>query len=131
MHIPSMIEKIFRLLIASSRFFQKVKPLHMIERHWKGIAKREMAKDYIIHLKNDTFKRLTTIRGFISAKILKREVAQGIEFLIVTKWQNVDAIRGFAGANIDIAVVPDHVQELMITYDKTVQHYGVDFETGS
>ena len=100
----------------------------MIERHWKGIAKRERANEYLIHLQSDTFKELGAIKGFISAKILKKNAIEGIEFLVVTVWKDEDAIRRFAGSNIEMAVVPEQVREMMVSYDKTVQHYQVSFE---
>ena len=102
----------------------------MIERHWKGIAKKERANDYISHLQNDTFKQMETIDGFISAKILSRNVSEGIEFLIITEWRTLDAIKQFAGANIDAAVVPKLVQDIMLTFDIMVKHYEVDFQGG-
>jgi len=100
----------------------------MIERHWKGIAKKERAEEYIMHLKEETFMQLAAIEGFASAKILNRSVAEGIEFLIITQWQNMDVIKQFAGTNIEVAVVPERVREMMIMYDKTVQHYNINFE---
>jgi heme-degrading monooxygenase HmoA len=101
----------------------------MIERHWKGIAKRERANEYIAHLQNETFRQIATISGFISAKILKREVKEGVEFLIITEWKNFDAIKSFAGLKIDKAVVPKLVQDIMIQYDDTVSHYETYYKT--
>ena len=98
----------------------------MIERHWKGVAKRERAKEYIAHLQNETFKQIAAIPGFISAKILERDTEEGVEFLIITEWQNIDAIKRFAGSNIEIAVVPELVQGIMLIYDKNVRHYKID-----
>lgn len=95
----------------------------MIERHWSGIAKREKAKEYVSYLKKDTLRQLSAIPGFISARILERDRKEGIEFLIITTWQNPDSIEAFAGSNIEMAVVPEQVQEMMLAYDKTVQHY--------
>ena len=92
------------------------------------VAKKEKAKEYIAHLQNETFKQLTAISGFTSAKILERSVNEGIEFLIITVWQDVDAIKQFAGPNIEIAVVPQLVQEIMVRFDKEVTHYKVDFK---
>lgn len=97
----------------------------MIERHWKGVAKKERAKEYIAHLQTDTFKQIAAIPGFISAKILERNVQEGVEFLIITEWQDIDAIRQFAGSDIEIAVVPELVQDIMLVYDKIVRHYNL------
>jgi heme-degrading monooxygenase HmoA len=95
----------------------------MITRNWTGVVKPDRAADYITHLQHDTFKKLSSIKGFIQASIFKREVTDGVEFLIVTQWENMEAIQQFAGANADIAVVPPVAQEMMVRYDPVVRHY--------
>ena len=101
----------------------------MIERHWTGIARKESANEYIAHLRNDTFEEIKKIKGFISAAILKRELSEGVEFLVITKWETLEVIKQFAGEEIETAVVPKLVQDIMIKYDKTVRHYEVNFTT--
>src|SRR5258705_1363464 len=101
----------------------------MISRHWTGLAKKERANEYISHLQNDTFKQIANIDGFISAHILRRELEEGIEFLIITEWRTLDAIVEFTGTNFDTAVVPRLVQDIMIRYDDMVRHYEVRFTT--
>ena len=101
----------------------------MIERHWIGIAKKERASEYIAHLQNDTFKEIKKIKGFISASILKRELLEGVEFLVITKWETLEVIKQFAGEKIETAVVPKLVQDIMIKYDKNVRHYEVNSST--
>ena len=97
----------------------------MISRHWIGIAKKERAEEYILHLQNDTFKKIKNIKGYISARILQREVKEGIEFLIITEWESIEAIKQFAGEQFNIAVVPQLVKEIMIKYEHEVKHYSV------
>ena len=101
----------------------------MIERHWKGIARKERANEYIDHLRNDTFKEIKKIKGFISASILKRDLSEGVEFLVITKWETLEVIKQFAGEKIETAVVPKLVQDIMVKYDKNVRHYEVNFTT--
>jgi heme-degrading monooxygenase HmoA len=48
-----------------------------------------------------------------------------VEFLVVTRWASMAAIREFAGNNAVGAVVPPEVRAMMIEYDKTVRHYEV------
>lgn len=95
----------------------------MIERHWKGIAKFEEADNYIEHLLKDTFPKIEMINGFIKASILKRPVTNGVEFLVVTVWNSMEAVHQFAGINPENAVVPLKVQKMMITYEQNVIHY--------
>ena len=99
----------------------------MISRHWKGIAKKERADEYVDHLKMETFPQLKKIDGFVSAQILNRELASGIEFLVITKWKSLDAIYQFAGRDIEAAVVPKLVQNIMVEYDFKVTHYEMIF----
>ena len=97
----------------------------MISRHWRGVARAEEADTYCRHLQNDTFPQLSRIPGFVAASILRRPVAQGIEFVIVTTWESIGAIRQFAGEPEDIAVVPAAVQAMMVEYDVKVAHYEI------
>ena len=103
----------------------------MISRHWTGLARKERANDYIAHLQSNTFKQIEKIDGFISASILRRDLPEGVEFLITTEWESLESIRQFAGATYTAAVVPALVEEMMISYDKEVRHYEVNFTTGS
>jgi heme-degrading monooxygenase HmoA len=91
----------------------------MISRHWKGVARPGEAARYIDHLRRETFPGLAAIPGFVRSSILRREVADGTEFQIVTVWESWEAIRAFAGADPEAAVVP----AMMVRYDSRVVHY--------
>ena len=97
----------------------------MISRQWRGIARPEHADEYIEHLRRDTFPQLARIAGFVDASILQRPVERGVEFLVVTRWRSLDAIRKFAGADVETAVVPENVRRMMLDYDRRVAHYDV------
>jgi heme-degrading monooxygenase HmoA len=97
----------------------------MISRQWRGLAKADQAQNYVKHLREDTFPALRTLPGFVSASILSRDVAGGVEFLIITQWRALDDIAGFSGPDLDAAVVPPAVAQLMIEYDHRVRHYAI------
>lgn len=95
----------------------------MISRHWKGIARPGQAERYVDHLRRDVFPKLAAIPGFVRATILRREVADGTEFQIVTVWRSLSAVEAFAGKDPGAAVVPPIVQAMMAAYDRDVVHY--------
>jgi heme-degrading monooxygenase HmoA len=97
----------------------------MISRQWRGVAKSSDADRYVFHLKTETFPKLSHIEGFMGASILRRTVADGVEFRIVTTWDSMEAIKRFAGERPETAVVPEQVQAIMVSYDRTVDHYEV------
>lgn len=105
----------------------------MIERHWKGIAKTGEADNYVRHLMTETFPAVSKLKGFVRASILTRPVEKGTEFLIVTVWESIEAIRRFAGEDVETAVVPLVVREMMVTFDGKAAHYEVaaDYAPGA
>jgi heme-degrading monooxygenase HmoA len=44
--------------------------------------------------------------GFLRASFLRRILPEGVEYVVVTEWANLEAIRQFAGNNVERAVVP-------------------------
>jgi heme-degrading monooxygenase HmoA len=98
----------------------------MISRHWKGITKPGRAEDYVRHLRTETFPHLSTLPGFAGASILRRDVRDGTEFQIVTRWTSLASIEAFAGADVETAVVPEVVRDMMVRYDPRVVHYEIE-----
>jgi heme-degrading monooxygenase HmoA len=97
----------------------------MIQRHWRGVAKRGEANNYIRHLETETFPLIAAISGFVKASILRRSTADGVEFLIITIWESMDAIQKFAGDDPGKAVVPKVVKGMMLSWEERVRHYEV------
>ena len=97
----------------------------MIARHWRCLAKREHAAEYVRHLQNETFPAIGAIPGFVDASIQRRELSRGVEFVVVTRWASMEAIRKFAGVDPEIAVVPSKVEAMMLEFDNRVRHYEV------
>jgi heme-degrading monooxygenase HmoA len=97
----------------------------MISRHWRGLAKAEHAPAYVEHLRHDTFPQLAAMDGFVGASILQRADPRGVEFLVITRWQSAQAIRQFAGEDLEAAVVPALVQSMMVEFDARARHYDI------
>jgi heme-degrading monooxygenase HmoA len=97
----------------------------MISRQWRGLARPDRAQNYLEHLRADTFPALRALPGFVSASILSRPFDDGIESLVVTHWRALDDIARFSGTDLETAVVPPAVAEMMIGYDRRVKHYEV------
>ena len=104
---------------------QKTKEQLVISRHWRGLAKAECAAEYVAHLRGETFPALQALPGFVAASILTRSTPQGVEFLIITNWNSLDAIHAFAGPEPEVAVVPPVVVGMMLEYDSRARHYEV------
>ena len=97
----------------------------MISRQWRGLAQPTRARDYVAHLRNAIFPALRKIPGFVDASILSRPFGAGVEFLIVTRWDSMDAITRFAGTDPEAAVISDSAAKMFIEYDRRVKHFEV------
>jgi heme-degrading monooxygenase HmoA len=99
--------------------------VNVISRQWRGLAQPNQAQNYVQHLRTETFPALRELPGFVSASILSRRLVDGIEFLIVTQWDSLDAIARFAGPDLEAAVIHPKAAEMMIEYDLRVRHFEV------
>jgi heme-degrading monooxygenase HmoA len=97
----------------------------MIARVWRGIATPETAHEYLEHLRQSIFPKLAEIAGYRGASVLRRDSEAGVEFTVQTLWESLDAIRQFAGDQVETAVVAPVAQPLFRSYDQTVTHYQV------
>src|ERR1700741_313574 len=97
----------------------------MISRQWRCLAHANQAQNYVKHLRTETLPALRKIPGFVDASILSRTIAGGAEFLVVTRWESLDSIAKFAGADLEGAVVPAKAAAMMIEYDPRTRHFEV------
>jgi heme-degrading monooxygenase HmoA len=68
---------------------------------------------------------LRALPGFLGAYLSKRPIGDRIEFLVLTRWQSLDAIRAFAATDPEKAVVEPGAVAALVDFDATVQHYEV------
>ena len=97
----------------------------MIARVWSARATHAHAAAYTEHLRGRVLPELRQIAGYAGAELLQREHGDTIEIIVVTWWQSLDAIHGFAGTDVETAVVADDAAALLAGYDERVRHYDV------
>lgn len=66
---------------------------------------------------------LQEIEGYAGAMLLQRKVSKSSEIMVVTWWRSREAIRRFAGADSEKAVVAAEAATLLAKYDARVRHY--------
>jgi heme-degrading monooxygenase HmoA len=63
--------------------------------------------------------------GFLGASLSQRSTDSNIEYMVLTRWTSIDAIRGFAGSDVDRAVVEPEAAAALVDFDDRVQHHEV------
>ena len=100
----------------------------MIARFWTAKTSQAQAPVYTDHLKNHVLSTLREVDGYAGARLLERETDGGVEIVVITFWRSLDAVRKFAGDDIEKAVVSDEIVPLLLYYDQRVRHYDVVVE---
>ena len=105
----------------------------MIIREWRGRAVHQRADAYPKHFRERVLPELRKIPGFIGAHLCERQLglSDKVEFLVLTRWESMDAIRSFAGAAVDKAVVEPAAVAALTDFDDTVRHYVVIEDRGA
>ena len=66
---------------------------------------------------------LRGLPGFLGAHLCRRDLGGTIEFLVLTKWRSLDAVRSFAGDDAGKAIVEPEGVAALVDFDDRVQHY--------
>lgn len=102
----------------------------MIARLWRGVARTAADADaYERHVTQTVFPSLASIPGHRGARVLRRASGEQVEFLVMTTWDSMDAVRKFAGADPDVAVVEPEAQAVLSDYDAFVRHYEITHDS--
>ena len=99
----------------------------MIARIWHGWATRENADAYESLLRAEVLPGIERIEGYRGAYLL-RDDDESVEFVTVTLWDTLDAVRSFAGEDYERAVVPPEARRLLERFDERSRHYEVRAE---
>ena len=97
----------------------------MVERVWSARTTRDGAGTYAAHFHHVVLPELAAVPGYRGARLLQRDLAGAVEIVVATRWDSLDVIRGFAGDDIERAVVHDEAAALLSDYDQTVRHFDI------
>ncbi len=95
-----------------------------IARIWRGATRKEDALAYRDSLRAD-LRDVRSVDGSLGAFVLQRTGDDRAEFLFVSLWESMDAVVGFAGANVDRAVYFRDDERVLLELTPRVEHYEV------
>jgi heme-degrading monooxygenase HmoA len=102
----------------------------VIARIWRGWAPLGAADDYQRHYETEVGENLRAVSGFRGARLLRREDGREVMFTSITFFTSLDAIRGFAGDDYEVAVVEEAARRALSRWDERVSHHEVAAELG-
>lgn len=97
----------------------------MIVRVWHGWTDPKDADAYEDFLTDDENGLLATMsgEGYLGYDLLRREVADEVEFVTQIRFADYDAVAEFAGENYEAAHIPPEARELLSRWEDEATHY--------
>jgi hypothetical protein len=91
----------------------------MIGRIWHGYTTLINADAYEELLKSEIFSSIRgrNILGFQEIQLFRRNLEREVEFITIMWFDSIEAVRVFAGANYQAAVVPPKARALLSHFD--------------
>jgi hypothetical protein len=103
----------------------RTKDSEPVLRMWRAQSSLENSDKYVEFVTQKIFPKLAEIEGHRGAYLLRRIVDGSVECVVLTLWESMDAVRRFAGATPDNAVVEAEAQAVLSSFDDFVTHYDV------
>ena len=95
----------------------------MIARLWHGWTTRENADAYEALLRTKILPGIHRVAGHEGAYLMRRDAGTEVEFVTLTFFASMDAVRAFAGPDHEVAVVPPEARKLLSRFDQRAVHY--------
>jgi hypothetical protein len=97
----------------------------MIARVWRGWATPENAPAYERLVSTEVLPGIArrSIRGYRGAYLLRRAVANEVEFSTILLFDSMAALREFGGDDYEKAYVPPQARKVLSRFEETSAHY--------
>lgn len=97
----------------------------MITRLWHGWTTPDNADAYEELLRTRILPGIHRVPGYRGAWLLRRDADPEVEFVTMTLFESMDAVRAFAGESYEVAVVHPEAKRLLSRFDERSAHYEV------
>jgi heme-degrading monooxygenase HmoA len=97
----------------------------MVARVWQGATPEKKSDRYLAYLEKTGVKNCLATGGNRGVYVLRRIEGGRAEFLFISLWESLEAIRAFAGEEIDKAVYYPEDREFLLDLEPRVRHYEV------
>jgi len=97
----------------------------VIARIWRGVVRRSDADEYARYIDETGIAEYAETPGNRGAWMLRRDDGDRTEFLTFTLWDDLDAVKAFAGEDYETAVYYPEDERFLVEHDDVCAHYDV------
>ena len=97
-----------------------------IARIWRGRTPLVRADEYRQYLLDAGVTKIAAIPGNRGVQMMMRRTAQEAEFMVVSYWDTIEAIKAFSGPNYEQVRDLPRDDEFLIAKDTQARHFELD-----
>src|SRR5947199_8765664 len=97
----------------------------LIARLWHGAVPAAKGDEYAASLRRTGVTECRATPGNCGVAVLRRTVGDEAHFVFISFWDSMDAIRTFAGDNVEVQHYYPEDRDYLLELEPTVQHYEV------
>jgi heme-degrading monooxygenase HmoA len=106
----------------------------MIARLWHGWTEPANADAYETLLRTKVLPGIHRVAGYEGAYVLRKQESHPqngeVEFVVITLFSSLEAVRAFAGPDYEMAVISAEAHRLLARFDAKSAHYQVKVAPG-
>jgi len=103
----------------------KTKSQRLVARLWHGRTLTAKADSYEKYLNETGVKKILATDGNHGVEVLRHTDGPKTDFVVISYWESLDAVKRFAGADYQKAVIMPRDAEFLIEVEPGVVHYEV------
>ena len=100
----------------------------VVARMWHGRTLTAKADEYYAYLKHEGIDKIEAIEGNLGAQILRRTDGNDTEFTVISYWESRDAIKKFAGDDIEKTHFLPKDPQYLLELEPKVKHFDVLYD---
>jgi heme-degrading monooxygenase HmoA len=100
-------------------------PHTAIARIWRGRTPASKANEYARYLDANGIAKIRATPGNRGVTVLRRTDGDKAEFVVISIWDSIDAVKNFAGADYQKTVILPRDREYLIEVEPDVLHYEI------
>ena len=97
----------------------------MIARIWRGAVRQEDGDLYEQYIRETGVAGYKTTAGNLGVTMMRRQVGDRTEFMLLSLWESLDAVKAFAGEDYEKGVYYPEDDRYLVERDEKSSHWEV------
>jgi heme-degrading monooxygenase HmoA len=95
---------------------------------WRGKVRKDLKSEYVAYLNQTGLADYGKVEGNQGVYLLCRDLEGNVEFLTMTFWTSIEAIKKFAGEDYEKARYYPEDQKYLLNFSENAEHFEILYD---